>query len=97
MTQFSIEGTWLNESYIHALQDSHSPQTASVVAEISSIQIDKNIKTMMIGYNFHEGIDYTIENIDRLSGNFRLAEATYGIKSITYQNNRICVTYESNH
>jgi hypothetical protein len=51
----------------------------------------------MIGFNFHEGISYTIENIDRLSGNFRLTEPTYGIKSITYINERIRVTYESNH
>jgi len=94
-TGFPIEGTWLNESYIRALQNSNSPKAASVVAEISIIEIDKNIKTIIIGYNFHEAISYTIENIDRLSGNFKLAEETYSIKSITYADNRIRVCYET--
>jgi hypothetical protein len=91
-----IDGTWLNELYIHVLKKSLSPKAASAVAQNSTIEIDSKSKTFFISWNFHEGNDFKIDNINKSTGRIKLKEDINILNTnIIYKNDHIVISDKS--
>ncbi len=88
-----LDGTWLNKLYIHVLNNSLSPRAASAVAQNSTIEIDSQSRTFFMSWNFHEGNDFKIDNIDKSTGRIKLKEDINILHTtVTYKKDHIIIS-----